>query len=402
MRSILLSWLKQLLMALPAGAAAGTASAVFLFSLEGVTHLQTQHRWLLWLLPLGGAFVSYIYLLYGKEASRGNNLVLEQVHSGNGNIPLRMAPLVLLGTLVTHLFGGSAGREGTAVQMSGSLSSGIGKLFMLNHWERRVLVLCGIAAGFSSVFGTPLAGTLFALEASTRRGRGMRYEALIPCLLASFTGHYVTLAWGAHHSHYDMGAVPAPQPLVLLKVAAAAVAFGMAALLFVWLTNSLKKLFTRGLKHPALRSFVGGLLVIALVYAIGSRDYLGLGLPLMEQAFQEAVSPFTFLLKTLFTSVTLGSGFLGGEVTPLFVIGSTLGSSLSSYLTLSAPFLAALGLASVFGAASKTPLACTVLGLELFGFHGALYLLIACFISALVSGRMGIYDSHIRTYVPKR
>lgn len=400
MRFILLSWLKQLLMALPAGAAAGTASAAFLFSLEGVTHLQTQHRWLLWLLPLGGAFVSYIYLLYGKEASRGNNLVLEQVHSGNGNIPLRMAPLVLFGTLVTHLFGGSAGREGTAVQMSGSLSSGIGKLFKLNHWDRRVVVLCGIAAGFSSVFGTPLAGTVFALEASSRRG--MRYGALIPCLLASFTGHYVTLAWGAHHSHYDMGAVPALHPLVLLKVAAAAVAFGLAAMLFVRLTSSLKKLFAGGLRHPALRSFVGGLLVIALVYAIGSRNYLGLGLPLMEQAFQEAVSPITFLLKTLFTSVTLGSGFLGGEVTPLFVIGSTLGSSLSSYLALSAPFLAALGLASVFGAASKTPLACTVLGLELFGMDGALYLLAACLISALASGRMGIYDSHIRTYVPKR
>ncbi|RIX53746.1 voltage-gated chloride channel protein [Paenibacillus nanensis] len=387
-------------MALPAGAAAGTASAVFLFSLEAVTQQQMQHRWLLWLLPLGGAFVSYIYIVYGKETLRGNNLVMEQVHTGNGSVPLRMAPLVLFGTLVTHLLGGSAGREGTAVQMSGSLSSSIGKLFKLNHWDRRVLVLCGIGAGFSSVFGTPLAGTLFALEASARRN--MRYEALIPCLIASYTGHFVTLAWGARHSHYEMGAVPALHPAVLLKVAAAAVAFGLAAMLFVRLTGSLKKLFARGLKNPALRSFVGGLLIIALVCAIGSRDYLGLGLPLMEQAFHEAVSPIVFLLKTLFTSVTLGSGFLGGEVTPLFVIGSTLGSALSSYLSLSAPFLAALGLASVFGAASKTPLACTVLGLELFGVHGAFYLLIACFISALVSGRTGIYDSHIRTYVPKR
>lgn len=399
-RSILLSWLKHMFMALPAGAAAGTASAVFLFGLEAVAHQQMQHRWLLWLLPLGGAFVSYMYMVYGKEASRGNNLVMEQVHTGNGSVPLRMAPLVLFGTLVTHLFGGSAGREGTAVQMSGSFSSSIGKLFKLNHWDRRILVLCGIGAGFSSVFGTPLAGALFALEASARRN--MRYEALIPCLIASYTGHFVTLSWGARHSHYEMGAVPALHPVVLLKVAAAAVAFGLAAMLFVRLTSSLKKLFARGLNNPALRSFVGGLLIIALVFAIGSRDYLGLGLPLMEQAFQEAVSPIVFLLKTLFTSVTLGSGFLGGEVTPLFVIGSTLGSALSSFLSLSAPFLAALGLASVFGAASKTPLACTMLGLELFGVHGAFYLLIACFISAFVSGRTGIYDSHIRTYVPKR
>ncbi|GKU79218.1 chloride channel protein [Paenibacillus sp. L3-i20] len=391
---------KWLLLTIAIGICAGSASALFLTSLEYIMFLQTNYLWLLWLLPFGGALVGYIYLQYGKEAIKGTNLILSQIHSGSGSVPALMAPLVLVGTLITHLFGGSAGREGTAVQLGSSLAATIGTLFKLNDSDQRLIVLLGCSAGFASVFGTPLAGTLFGLEVSTKGT--MRYKALLPCLIASYTGHYVTLGWGIVHSHYVIATVPSLSWLVLGKVVLAAIVFGFAATIFVLMTSTFKKVMTHLISHPVMRAFAGGCIIISLVFIIGSRDYLGLGLPLIEKAFTDTMPLADFFLKMLFTAVTLGTGFIGGEVTPLFVIGSTLGSALSSYLLLPASFLAALGLTSIFGAASKTPLACVVLGLELFGIEGAFYLLLSCFISSIVSGRSTIYEAHIRNLQPNR
>ncbi|WP_051250816.1 voltage-gated chloride channel family protein [Paenibacillus harenae] len=386
--------LKWLLIAGLAGAAAGSASALFLAGLDWVTNAREANPWLLWLLPAGGAIVSFLYLKVGKEAGRGNNLIIEQIHNGSGAIPLRMAPLVLFGTLTTHLFGGSAGREGTAVQMGGSLSEGIGKLLKLSPLDRKIILMCGISSGFGSVFGTPLAGTMFGLEVLAI---GLiSYEALLPCFIASYVGHLVTTAWGIGHIHYEMGPVPSPDALLIVKITAASILFGLAAMLFTRLTRCLRQVFGRWFKNPVVKSFVGGSIIIMLVYVFGTRDYLGLGIPLIQQSFQEAAPPFAFLLKTLFTSITLGTGFQGGEVTPLFVIGSALGSSLASLLGVSVPFLAAIGFVSVFSGAAKTPLACFIMGMELFGSEGAVYLFIGCVISFLFSGRTGIYEAQLQ------
>lgn len=388
-------------LSLAAGIAGGSASAFFLASLHAATDIHNTFHWLLWLLPIGGALIGLLYSKVGQQVSRGNNLVFEQAHSGAGDVPLRMAPLVWLGTIVTHLFGGSAGREGTAVQLGGSLASAIGRRLSLSAADRRLLLVCGISAGFGSVFGTPLAGAVFALEVSTPSKQ--RVKAALPALLAGYCGHYVALAWGAHHGHYAIGAIPSLAWLTIAKAIAAALVFGLVARLFVWVTALLKRAFARAVPNRTyMRPFVGGIIVIAMVYAIGSREYLGLGLPLLEQSFTTVSDPWTFALKLLFTAVTLGAGFFGGEVTPLFVIGATLGSALSPLLSLPAPFLAALGLAAVFGAASRAPLACSVLALELFGVSGALYFALACGISYAVAGKPGIYESHVRYYVPKR
>lgn len=384
---------KWLLIAGIVGLFTGSASALFLTGLEWVTAAQVTNLWLLWLLPVGGALVSYIYLKAGKDSARGNNLIIEQIHEGNGVIPFRMAPLVLFGTLITHLFGGSAGREGTAVQMGGSLAEWIGKLLRIGPFDRKIILMCGISGGFGSIFGTPLAGAIFGLEVVTFGA--ISYAALLPCFIASYIGHLVTSAWGIGHIHYSMGTMPSFDMLLISKVVFASILFGLTSLLFTSLTHKLKALFTRWFSNPVLKSFIGGLIIIALVYLIGTREYLGLGIPLIQQSFQEAVSPLAFLLKTLFTAITLGTGFQGGEVTPLFVIGSTLGSALAGLLVVSVPFLAAVGFVSVFSGAAKTPIACFIMGIELFGSEGAIYLFIGCVISYLFSGRTGIYEAQI-------
>jgi len=266
-----------------------------LASLDWATSTRTSHAWLLWLLPIGGAIVSYLYVRFGKDSSKGNNLILEQIHEGNGTVPFRMAPLVLFGTIVTHLFGGSAGREGTAVQIGGSLSEWIGKTFKLNSLDRKIILICGISSGFSSVFGTPLAGTIFGLEVLVIGI--VRYEALIPCFIASFVGDKVTTTWGIQHLHYHMGEVPDFTISLLLKVVFASVLFGLAGKLFSEMTHRLKSFFTKVFKDPVINSFCGGFLIIGMVYLIGTRDYLGLGIPLIQQSFNESVAPFTFLLK---------------------------------------------------------------------------------------------------------
>ncbi|MEJ8303529.1 voltage-gated chloride channel family protein [Saccharibacillus sacchari] len=374
------------------GVLSGTASAFFLHSLDYVTNLRTNHGWLLFLLPLGGALVSYLYLKFGQNSAKGNNLILEQINEGQETIPLRMAPLVLFGTLVTHLFGGSAGREGTAVQMGGSLAEWFGKTIRIDADDRKILLMCGISGGFGSIFGTPLAGTIFGLEVIAI---GLiSHRALLPCFTSSFVGDLIaTRLWNVHHLHYRIGTVPAVEMSIVLKVVIASILFGLVSLLFSELTHALKRGFTAIFQNPMLKSAVGGFLVIALVAIVGTRDYLGLGLPLIQQSFESEVSPFAFLWKLLFTSVTLGAGFQGGEVTPLFAIGATMGHSLADLLGLYAPFLAALGFIAVFCGATNTPIACFIMGIELFGSDAAVYLFIACLVSYLFSGHSGIYTS---------
>lgn len=386
------TFLKWIVLGGIVGVLSGTASAFFLKSLDYVTEVRLNHGWLLFLLPAGGALVSFLYMRYGKNSAKGNNLILEQIREGNEAIPLRMAPLVLFGTLITHLFGGSAGREGTAVQMGGSLAEGFGRLIKINALDRKILLMCGISGGFGSIFGTPLAGTIFGLEVIAI---GLiSHKALLPCFTASFVGDLVTTRlWKVHHTHYQVDVFPALDLVVLLKVIAAAIVFGLVSMLFSELTHFLKRTFTYIFKNPMLKSAVGGLIIIALVYVVGSRDYLGLGIPLISGSFETEMPPFAFLWKLIFTALTLGTGYQGGEVTPLFAIGATLGNSLAGVLHLYAPFLASLGFIAVFCGATNTPIACFIMGIELFGSTGAVYMFIACVVSFLFSGHTGIYTS---------
>ncbi|MGG4341302.1 voltage-gated chloride channel family protein [Paenibacillus lautus] len=385
-------FIKWIVLGSVVGLMTGSASAFFLYSLDYVTSLRMENPWLLFFLPLGGAVVSYLYYKFGKSSTKGNNLILEQIHGGTESVPLRMAPLVLIGTLITHLFGGSAGREGTAVQMGGSLSEWFGKLICVTPADRKILLICGISGGFGSIFGTPLAGTLFGLEVLAI---GLiSHQALLPAFVASLVGNLIaTSLWGVSHLHYPIGEIPALSFIVIMKVVLVSILFGLTSRLFSELTHSLKRWYSYFFRNPMIKSAVGGVIIIGLVYLLGTRDYLGLGLPLIETSFTGEVSPLAFLGKILFTSLTLGAGFQGGEVTPLFAIGATLGNALSGWIGLYAPFLAALGFIAVFCGATNTPIACFIMGIELFGGEGAVYMFMACVISYLFSGHSGIYTS---------
>ncbi len=382
-----------------AGVLSGAASAVFLIALSAATNTRLANPWLLYLLPLAGFSVGWIYSRFAGTAARGNNLVVEQVNENEAPIPLRMAPLVLAGTIVTHLFGGSAGREGTAIQMGASLADGLRKLLGLNGEDRRLMLMAGISGGFGSVFGTPLAGFVFGMEVQ-RVGR-IRYEGVIPCLVAATVGDLVTRALGATHTHYPLIASVELEPGLLLKVAVAGIAFGATSLLFIELTHAIKHVVGELIRPTPLRLVAGGIAIIFLTLLIGSSDYLGLSLPLILNSVNgSGVPTFAFLLKLIFTAVTLGTGFLGGEVTPLFVIGSTLGFTLGRLLGVDPAWLAGIGFVAVFAGASNTPMASMLMGIELFGGASPLYIALGCFVAYLVSGHRSIYITQ-RVETPK-
>lgn len=381
------------------GGLAGLASAAFLWTLDLALAARDGHPALLFGLPLAGAAIGAVYHHLGGDASRGNNLLLDEIHEPRGPVPFRMAPLILATTVVTHLFGGSAGREGSAVQMGGTLAEVATLPLRLAPADRRLLLMAGIAAGFGSVFGTPLAGAIFGLEVLAL-GR-IETDALVPCLVASVVGDLVCRATGIRHHAYDAPKAFVLIPATLLWTLLASVLFAAAGVAFAELTHALGRVGGRIRGAYWVRPVVGGLVIVALTLAVGDQSYNGLGLPLIERAFHRGeVPPYAFALKLLFTAITLGAGFKGGEVTPLFCIGATLGSAFAGVAGQDPALFAALGFVAVFASAANTPLACAVMGIELFGAPLAVPLAVACTVAYVLSGHRGIYPSQ-RIHRPK-
>jgi len=370
----------------------GSASAFLLVALEWAASYRGQNNWIIWLLPMGGLLIGLGYHYYGSSVVKGNNLLLEEYETPKKTIPLKMAPLVLFGTIITHLFGGSAGREGTAVQMGGALADQFTGIFKLDNSDRRTLLILGISAGFASVFGTPLAGALFALEVLYYSK--VSYKSIILSFLVAFIAYYTVEIWHVKHTHYSIPIVPDINLKILLWIIPISILFGFSAMLFSRSTHYWGILFS-SIKYPPLRPFVGGLLFAIAIYFIGTTKYLGLGVPIIMESFSKPSEYYDFLAKILFTGFTLGAGFKGGEVTPLFFIGATLGSALSLIVPLPIALLAGMGFVAVFSGATHTPIACTIMGMELFGMQSGAYIGIACFIAYLASGSIGIYHSQI-------
>ena len=387
------SIIKWLLICIIIGIFSGSTSAVFLLTLNWVTQYRETNSFLIWLLPICGFFIGLLYFYFGKNVVKGNNLILEEYENPQKTIPIIMAPLVFLGTILTHLFGGSAGREGTAVQMSSSIADQITTLFNLNNSDRKIILLLGISAGFSSVFGTPFAGAIFALEVLFFSK--INLKSCVTSFIVAFIAYFVVEFWNVHHTVYSIPFVPKINYLNFVLIITTGILFGLSAMLFSKTTYFWKKLFTKFISYPPFRPFIGGCMVVLCVICIGSSKYIGLGIPIISEAFHVKSESYDFLLKILLTGITLGSGFKGGEVTPLFFIGATLGSVLSLFIPLPTALLAGMGFVAVFSGATHTPFACTIMGMELFGIETGIFIGMACLIAYFSSGSVGIYQAQI-------
>lgn len=394
----------------------GSIVAFFLWVLGLAIHFRFDHKWLLFLLPLAGLVIHFIYQSVGKSSEKGNNLIIEQIHLEGGDIPATMTPVILVTTVITHLFGGSAGREGTAVQIGGSIAALFGNWFKLKGPDMKMVLTAGVAAGFGAVFGTPVTGAIFALEVLSV-GR-IQYNALLPALIAALVGDVTVSTWHIAHVHYHIDALPtAPyflsnylhmDLLLLAKVIFSSAVFGLASFLFAGMVHEIKTLCLKVFKYKWMIPVFGGLVIIALTFLLGKPDYLSLGVDAeyagavtIPSAFHiGGADTWSWLWKTIYTAVTLGTGFKGGEVTPLFYIGATLGNMFSALLNAPVSLFAALGFIAVFAGSTNTPLACTFMGIELFGGEHALLFAVACFTAYFFSGHSGIYSAQ-RIAVPK-
>lgn len=382
-------FLRSSLLSTCVGVLAGIAATLFLYTLDWATLTRLQNTQIIFLLPIAGFFIGWLYHRYGQSVLAGNNLILEEIHSPHKILPFRMAPLVFLGTILTHLFGGSAGREGTAVQMGASLSDQLGRLFNVNAQERKKFLMAGAGAGFAAAIGAPWAGAVFGME--VLYAKKLQTQAVLECIISAFVAYSVTLLLKAPHSVYPSVLIPNFSLSLLGYCVVLAIAFALIVKLFVVSTHSVEKLHVRFVSYPPLRPFIGGLLLVVLYYLEGTYRFSGLGIEQIQSSFLELSSLSDPVLKLIFTAITIGSAFKGGEFIPLVFMGCTLGSALTLYLPLATSFAASLGFAAVFAAASKTPVACTLMAVEIFGIGVAPYALVVCYVATYLAGSHGIY-----------
>lgn len=387
---------KWSLIAILVGVAAGAFSTAFGHCINFVTTFRTNHLWAIFFLPFAGMLIIYLYKVCDYEKNKGTDQVFLTVHAEKKDIPFRMAPLIFISTVLTHLCGGSAGREGAALQMGGSIGSTIGRILHLDEKDRIVLVMCGMSAAFSALFGTPMAATIFAMEVESVGI--MYYAALLPCALSAIIASRFAVNMGINPESFLIQEVPEFTVQNSLKVVILAVLCAYLSAFFCVMLHTANRYFRAYFRNPYVRIVVAAIFVIAVNLLLHTTDYMGAGIDVIERAVEGEVRPEAFLLKMILTAVTLGAGFKGGEIVPSFYIGATAGCFLGYMLGLSPSFAAALGMTAVFCGVTNCPISSVLIAFELFGYSGNCFYLVTAAIAYLLSGYYGLYSGQKIVY----
>ena len=387
-------FLKWMLIAVITGCVVGVISSLFALGLGKVTAIRAAHSWLVFCLPLAGLAIVFLYKRFLGEDG-GTSLVLSNIPARE-DLPWTMAPLIFVSTLLTHLCGGSAGREGAALQLGGSLGNLLGRFMKMDDQDRRVVVMCGMSAAFAAVFGTPMAAAIFALEVASIGV--MYYVGLMPCVFSALIASRFSAGMGIHPEHFNVTMIPDFGLIAAVKtVVLAALCAGVATLLCIVLHRG-GQLCKRLIKNPWLRVIAGGCVMMAVFLIRGDQDYLGASVGLIEHAIDGQADWYAFLLKMALTAITIGCGYKGGEIVPTFCVGATFGCVMGGFLGLSPSLCAACGMVALFCGVTNCPIASLLISFELFGYEAMPFFLISVAVSFLLSGTYGLYHEQTIVY----
>ena len=387
--------LKWIIFAIIVGIIVGLCGTAFYFALSLVTVLRTQNTWLIFLLPLGGVGIVAMYRILHNEKDTGTNLVISAIYSDD-ELPLRMAPLIFVSTLITHLFGGSAGREGAALQMGGSIGNALGKLFRFDDKDKHVMIMCGMSAAFSALFGTPMAAAILPMEMVSVGV--MYYIALVPCVISSLVAHGIAYSFGVSNELFLIHYIPKFTIVSAIEISILAILCALVSILFCILLHKSEDLYKRFFSNPYIRVIAGGCIIIVLTLLVGNQDYNGTGINIIAHCINGTVRPEAFLLKMIFTALTLGAGYKGGEIVPSFFTGAAFGCLFGNLLGFSPTLCTAVGMTAVFCGVTNCPITSLLISFELFGYDGMPYFLLATALSYMLSGYFGLYRSQKIVY----
>lgn len=388
--------IKWLIIAGIVGIVGGVVGSIFHESIDAVTHFREGNRWVMYLLPIGGLIIVWMYNIMPSKGKVDTNRVIEAVKKDDEKVPLIMTPLIFISTVITHFLGGSAGREGAALQLGGSIGYNLGKVCRLNKTDMHTVVMTGMSAVFAALFGTPLTAAIFSLEVICVGA--MHYAAIVPCVISAVVASRIALAFGLHPVHFGLDIIPTITVGSVSQVVVLSVLCALVSILFCVIIHRCEHLMEKYFKNAYLRAFAGGVMIIALTLIFRTYDYNGAGMDVVSRAINGDARYEAFLLKILFTAITISAGFKGGEIVPAFFIGSTFGCVAGAILGIDAGFGAALGFVALFCGVVNCPIASIILSIEVFGAEGLLFFAIMCAVTYMMSGYFGLYNSQEFAY----